>query len=317
MEVKTMNMSTVKDTKLETKKKNTDIFKNYQLYLMLLPGIIYVFLFHYISIYGVQIAFRDFEAVKGFWGSDWVGMANINRFFRSPDFTTIIWNTLSISLYQLIIGFPLPIILALFLNHCPSNRFRKIVQNITYAPHFISVVVLVGMLLVMMSPRGVFSTMVKWTGAAPELYMGKPEYFRHIFVWSGIWQSLGWNSIIYIAALSGVSPELHEASIVDGANKLERIWHIDLPTIIPTAVILLVLAAGGLMSVGFEKAFLMQNSMNITRSEIISTYIYKKGLMDVDYSFSTAVGLFNNVINFILLITVNKIAKKLTDSSLW
>lgn len=312
-----MKPSTVNNVQLNHSKSYIEIFKNYQLYLMLLPGIIYVFIFHYIPIYGVQIAFRDFEAVKGFWGSDWVGMANINRFIRSPDFANLIWNTISISLYQLIVGFPLPIILALIINHCPSNRFRKLVQNVTYAPHFISVVVLVGMLLVMLSPRGVFSTMVSWAGMKPELYMGKSEYFRHIFVWSGIWQSLGWNSIIYIAALSGVSPELHEAAIVDGANKLERIWHIDIPSIMPTAVILLVLAVGGIMSVGFEKAFLMQNSMNITRSEIISTYIYKKGLLDVDYSFSTAVGLFNNLINFILLVTVNKVAKKMTDSSLW
>lgn len=284
---------------------------------MLIPGMVYLFLFNYIPMYGVTIAFKDFMASKGIMGSPWVGMENFERIWRSPDFFPILWNTLILSVYQLVLTFPLPIIISLLINACSSKRFGKFIQNLTYAPYFISVVVLVGMMMILFSPTGVFNVLIEKMGGEAQLFMGEAKYFRHMFVLSAVWQTTGWSSIIYLAALSGVNPELHEAALIDGASKLKRILYIDLPWILPTAVIILTLNAGKVMSLGFEKAYLMQTSLNISVSEILSTYVYKKGLLDVDYSFSAAVGLFNNVINLILLLAVNKVSKKLTDSSLW
>lgn len=292
--------------------------RNYVLYLLLLPALAYIIIFNYIPIYGVQIAFRDYDATLGFWGSPWVGMANFEKFFRSPNAWQIIKNTVLLSGYQLIAGFPLPIILALLINQCRGRRFKKLVQNITYAPYFISMVVLVGMMQIMFSPNsGVINTMIKALGGEEIFFFGEMGMFRHLYVWSGVWQKMGFDSIIYIAALSGVSMEIHEAAIVDGASKFKRMLHIDLPAIVPTMMIMLILAVGQIMSIGFEKVYLMQNSINSPVSEIISTYIYKKGLINVDYGLSSAVGLLNNVINCILLFTVNKASDKLTGSSLW
>ena len=293
------------------------ILKNYQLYLMLIPGVVFIFIFNYIPIYGVQIAFRDYFANLGFFRSPWVGFENFNRFFSSPDMGMILYNTLYISIYSLVLGFPIPIIFSLLLNYSPSNKLKKLAQNITYAPHFISVVVLVGIMFVFFAPSGAGSKIAAVFGVNPKLIMGTASYFPHIYVWSGIWQSTGWNSIIYLAVLSGVDPELHEAAIVDGANIMHRILNIDIPYLLPTAVILLVLSVGSIMNVGFEKVFLMQNSLNIMRSEVIATYVYKMGLLNSDFSYAAAVGLFNNVINFGLLITVNQIAKKLSGYGLW
>ena len=293
------------------------IRKNWPLYVMLIPGIVYLFLFNYVPMYGVTIAFKDFMASKGIMGSPWVGMEHFERIWRSPDFLPILWNTLVLSLYQLVVTFPLPIIISLLINSCASKRFGKFIQNLTYAPYFISVVVLVGMMMILFSPTGVFNVIIEMFGGTPQLFMGEEKYFRHMFVFSAVWQTTGWSSIIYLAALSGVNPEYHEAALIDGASKLKRILYIDFPYILPTAVIILTLNAGKVMSLGFEKAYLMQNSLNMGVSEILSTYVYKKGLLDVDYSFSAAVGLFNNVINLILLLIVNKVSKKLTDSSLW
>lgn len=291
---------------------------NYFLYIFLIPATIHILTFSYGPMYGVQIAFKDFFAFKGIEGSPWVGLKHFKTFFESPRFWLLFGNTVTISLYSLIASFPMPVILALLLNYTPKQGLKRFTQTVSYAPHFISIVVMAGMLNVFLSPRsGFINTLLGLIGIEPIFFMGIPGAFKHIYVWSGIWQSTGWSSIIYLAALSGVSPELHEAAIIDGANKVQRIWNIDIPTIMPTMVILLVMSFGSVMNLGYEKAFLLQNSLNINAAEIISTYTYKIGLQQAQYSYSTAIGLFNNVINLVLLISVNKIAKVLSGSSLW
>ena len=292
--------------------------ENYDLYLFLAPAFITLILFSYWPIYGIQIAFRDFSPKLGFTGSPWVGWANFQRFFESPYFVTVLKNTIILSAYSLIAGFPIPIILALLLNAMPSKRYRKIIQTVTYAPNFISVVVMCGMIVLFLSPRsGIINQLVAFLGGEKVNFMGKAEYFRHIYVWSGVWQTMGWSSVIYFAALSGVSPELHEAAIVDGATRFQRILHIDLPSIMPTATILLILNFGSLMSLGFEKVLLLQNDLNKSTSEIIATYVYQIGLVDNDPSFSTAINLFNSIINLALLASMNFVSDKLSGNSLW
>lgn len=287
------------------------MLKCWQLYVLLLPTLVFFIVFCYVPMYGVQLAFKDYNAMLGITGSPWVGFEHFRRFFESYQFKQLLGNTLSLSIYQLAVSFPVPIILALALNQVKNARFKKVVQTVTYAPHFISIVVLVGMLNVFFSTNGgLVNEIVKFFGGEPKLFLGQEQYFQHMYVWSGVWQSMGWSAIIYLAALSGVSPELHEAAVVDGASKIKRIWHIDIPAILPTIIILLILNCGQIMSIGFEKAFLMQNSLNIGTSEIIPTYVYKMGLLNAQYSFSTAVGLFNSVINCTLLFVVNKISKK-------
>lgn len=295
--------------------------KNFQktkvLYLFVLPGMIFLLLFNYLPMYGVQIAFRDYRPLDGITGSRWVGWAHFQTFFESYQFEQLIKNTLALSFYSLIAGFPLPIIYALFLSYLNSNRLRRSSQMITYAPHFISTVVFVGMITIFLGTDGIINQLIVKTGGKAVRFMGKPEWFRHIYVWSGVLQSTGWNSIMYISVLASVSPELHEAAIVDGANKRQRMWYIDIPTLVPTMVILLILNTGQLLNVGFEKAFLLQNSVNLDYSEIISTYVYKIGIQGSQFSYSSAIGLFNNVINFAVILTVNKLAGKLSDISLW
>ena len=299
-------------------KKWRSIKSNYMLYLFILPSFAYLMIFNYAPMYGVQIAFKNFTASAGIWGSPWVGFDHFLRFFNSFQFWSLLRNTLALSVYSLIAGFPMPIILALLLNYSPFVKLKKVVQTTTYAPYFISTVVLVGILMVFLSPRsGVINQFITMFGGTPVLFMGRADLFSSIYVWSGVWQQTGWASIIYIAVLTGVDPQLHEAAIVDGANKLQRIWHIDIPAIVPTIVILFILNIGRILSVGFEKAFLMQTDANLAASEIISTYVYKVGILSAQFSFSTAVGLFNNVINVIILISANKLGKKLTGSSLW
>ena len=247
-----------------------------------------------------------------------MGLKHFNLFFNSPRFFVLLQNTLTLSLYSLAASFPLAIILALVLNYTPRHGLKRFAQTVSYAPHFISTVVLVGMLNVFFSPRsGFVNTILGMFGVDPIFFLGDPKWFKHMYVWSGVWQSTGWGSIIYLAALSGVSPDLHEAAIIDGANKLQRIWNIDIPTIMPTMVILLVMNFGSIMNVGYEKVFLMQNDLNLSASEIISTYTYKIGLQGAQYSYSTAIGLFNNVINFVMLVIVNRVARALSGSSLW
>lgn len=292
--------------------------RNWVLYLFVLPAVAYVIIFNYIPMYGIQIAFKDYRAGLGIWGSPWAGLKWFNRFFSSPNCWTLIKNTLTISLYSLIAGFPFPIILALILNYTKSMKFKRFAQTITYMPYFISTVVLVGMISLFFSPSsGFINTIIKAFGGEAIYFLGDPKLFKHIYVWSGIWQGMGYSSIIYIAALSGVSPELHESARIDGANIVQRMWHIDIPTILPTVVILLVMNVGSIANVGYEKVYLMQNSLNLSTSEVISTYVYKVGLESAQFSFSTAIGLMTTVINFILLIIANTTANKLTGSGLW
>jgi putative aldouronate transport system permease protein len=268
--------------------------------------------------YGLQIAFKNFNPVKGFSGSPWVGFDNFERFFESYQLTTIIKNTLGISIYELLVSFPAPIILALMINQLTSERFKRFVQTVTYAPHFISTVVVVGIVYLLLSPKtGAVNSFLGLFGVEPIFFMGSPEWFKTVFVFSGVWQSVGWGTIIYLAALTAVNPDLHEAATVDGATKLQRVIHIDIPSIMPTVIIMLIMNMGHMMSVGFEKVYLMQNQLNVDSSETIQTYVYKAGLVQAQYSYASAIGLFNTVINFILLISVNKIAKSLKQTSLW
>ena len=295
-----------------------DIKRNYDLYLLSIPTFIFFLVFHYGPMYGVQIAFKNFMASKGIMGSPWVGFEHFQRFFRSYHLWTLIKNTLGISLYSLIVGFPASIILAIMLNEVRHKQYKKAVQMITYAPHFISVFVLVGMMAVFLSPKtGIINQVIKNLGGEAITFMAEPKWFKSLYVWSGVWQGVGFGSIIYISALSGIDPQIHEAAIVDGATKLQRIWNIDIPGILPTAVILLIMNVGSIMSVGFEKILLMQNSLNMISSDVISTYVYRVGLLGAEFSFSSAVGLFNAVINAILLVLANTIARKFSETSLW
>ncbi len=297
------------------------ILSKWQLYLFLLLPLVYILLFAYVPMAGLQIAFKKFSPGLGIWGSPWVGFDNFTKFFASYQFQRVILNTVSISFYSLAAGFPIPIILALMLNSMRSAWYKKTVQMVTYIPHFISTVVMVGMLLQMINPRiGVFAVLYTAISGneAPNL-IALPEAFKHLYVGSGVWQSMGWSSIIYIAALSGVDPELHEAAQIDGASRFKRVMHIDFPCLLPTATILLILAVGQIMNVGFEKIFLMQNNLNRRASEVISTYVYQIGLSSSsqNFSYATAIGLFNSLVNFTLIITVNKLTKKLSNNSLW
>lgn len=292
--------------------------QNYQLYIFLIPAIVFIALFMYTPLYGLQIAFKNYRPGAGIWGSAWVGLKWFNQFFSTPRCWEIVKNTLTISIYSLIAGFPLPICLAIILNYVKNLRFKKFAQTVTYMPYFISTVVLVAMMSLFFSPTsGFINTIIKAFGGEPVYFMGISRLFPHMYVWSGIWQSMGYSSIIYIAALSGVSPELHESAVIDGANILQRIWHIDIPTIMPTMIILLIMSCGNIMNVGYEKVYLMQNDLIADVSEIISTYVYKIGLINNQFSFSTAIGLMNNVINFVILVAANKLSNKIFGSGLW
>lgn len=302
------------------KKQNqlmTRIWKHRDYYLMLLPAVVYVILFHYAPMYGLQIAFKNYKVTLGVAGSPWIGFRNFTDFFQSYYFVTLLKNTLVLSLYSLLVGFPIPIIIALILNEI-KGKFKNFTQTILYAPHFISLVVLVSIINSMLSPsQGVVNTILEMLGMERNYFMANPDYFRHIYVWSGVWQGMGWGAIIYLAALSGVDPTLHEAADIDGATRLQKIIHINIPVIMPTIIIMLILQMGKIASVGYEKVYLMQNSMNMETSEIISTYVYKRGILNSNYSFSAAVGLFNNVINVILVLIANHVSKKVSETSLF
>jgi len=313
-----MNANTLTGTSVHKKKKLNRWLRNYELYLFLLPTLAYFVIFHYVPMYGLQIAFKNFIAVKGITGSPWVGLEHFERFFNSAQFGIIIKNTLLISLYELLFAFPVPIVLALLLNQVTSSKFKRVVQTVTYAPHFISVTIVVGMLYLFLSPHnGLVNHLLQALGMEPVFFLGSESWFKTVFITSGIWQNAGWSTIIYLAALTSVNPDLHEAAIMDGANKWQRIFHIDIPSIMPTIMILLILSVGNFMTVGFEKIYLMQNSLNAGSSEVIQTYVYKTGLLGAQYSYSTAIGLFNSVINFILLLAINTVAKKANQASLW
>ena len=291
--------------------------KNWVCYLFILPMLIYVIIFNYIPMYGIQLAFKDYRVADGIWGSAWVGLKHFKTFFESYQFKDLLWNTLSLSLYSLIAGFPMPIIFALLLNYITNVKLKKVVQMVTYAPHFISTVVYCGMILIFLSSDGVINQLLKLIGIDSVAFLTNPSNFRHIYVWSGVLQNIGWGSIMYISVLTSVDPTLHEAATVDGATRFQRLLHIDLPAIVPTMVIMLIMRAGEIMDLGFEKAFLLQNNINLDYSEIIATYVYKIGIQGGQFSYSSAIGLFNNVINMALLVVVNKIAKKVSDVSLW
>ena len=294
------------------------IRQHWPLYLFLLPTIVYFLLFRFYPLYGLQLAFKNYRVVDGIAGSPWVGFDHFKRFFTTADFGKLMWNTLSVSVFTLIFTFPLPIILALLLNQLPSLKYKKLVQTTVYAPHFISTVVMVGMIFLFTSPSsGLINKIIEVFGGKALHFTAEPSWFVPMYVISEIWQSTGWGSILYLAALAGVSPELHEAALVDGANKFQRVWHIDIPGILPTIVIMMILNAGKVMNVGFEKAYLMQTSLNIRASEIIATYVYKRGVLKSQISLATAVGLFDSVVNMILVVSVNWISRRVTDSSLF
>nr|WP_240489071.1 ABC transporter permease subunit [Cohnella thermotolerans] len=288
------------------------------MYLLIVPPVLYFIIFKYIPMFNAVLAFKDYNVIKGIWGSPWVGMKYFNLFFHNPVFGTLLKNTLFISLYLLAAGFPIPIILALALNEVKSGRFKRVVQLVTYAPYFISTVVMVSIIMLFLAPNlGIVNMILGSLGIDSINFLGNPNMFRSVYVWSEVWQSAGYSAVIYLAALAGVDPSLYEAARVDGASRLQKIWNVDVPGILPAAVIILILNVGNVMSIGFEKIYLLQNPLNTTTSEIISTYVYKIGLLNANYSFATAVGLFNSVINLILLVTVNFAAKRLSKNSLW
>jgi putative aldouronate transport system permease protein len=303
--------------------KIQNTYKRYwQLYVFLILPVVYIIIFSYIPMMGVQIAFRKFSYMGGIWGSPWVGLTNFRKFFNSYMFTRVIGNTLRISLYDIFAGFPFPIIFALCLNTIEHQRFKKFLQTITYMPHFISVVVIVGILMQIFHPlNGLYGIIVKAiTGSQAVDLFGRPESFSHLYVWSGIWQSFGWSSIIYVATLTSVPEELYEAARIDGAGRFKMVLHVDLPALAPTITILLILRLGSIMSLGFEKAWLMQNNLNLQASELISTFVYKQGLAaggPTDFSYAAAIGFFNSLVNLALILLVNKIANKLSETSLW
>ncbi|WP_022774336.1 ABC transporter permease [Butyrivibrio sp. AE2015] len=295
-----------------------NIKKYYQLYLLLLPSAVLLFCFAYLPMVGIVIAFQNYSPALGILKSPFVGMKNFMQYFRSYQFSVTIKNTLVLSLYSILVGFPLPILLALMCNQMKTRGFKKVFQVITYLPHFISTMVMCGLILIFLSPSsGLFANLFKLLGHEFPNVMSSAAGFKHVYVWSDIWQHLGWDSIIYLAALAGIDPTYYEAATVDGVSTLQKIKYIDIPMIMPTAMVLLIMRAGSILGIGFEKVFLLQNVQNIMSSEIISTYVYKMGMQSMQYSLSTAIGLFNTVVNVIVLVLVNLMAKKLTDSSLF
>lgn len=310
---KSTNISEKSLKKAKKADRRKRIKRDKWLYVLMLPGIILTLVFKYFPMYGAVIAFKDYNPLKGILGSEWVGFTHFIDFLNAPNFNMLLTNTVKISFYELIFGFLPPIILAIGLNQIISKKFKKRIQLILYAPNFISVVIIVGMLFLFLSTNGPINALLeKFTGTS-FWFMSDADLFRPVYILSGIWQGIGWASILYTATLSGVSPELYEAANIDGANILQKIWYIDIPAMKPVMIINFILSVGAIMNVGYEKAFLMQTSMNLPASEIISTYVYKVGLQSGNYSYSAAVGLFEMVINVILLFTVNFIIKKLND----
>ncbi len=294
-------------------------FRDYwQLYLLIIPAVVFTIIFCYYPMYGAQIAFRDYKFSKGFFGSEWVGLKHFERYITSSNFWTLLRNTLVINLHNLLVGFPAPIILSLMLNELGSERYKKTVQMIIYAPHFISVVTMCGMVrLFLQRETGVINILLMLLGGTGQDWLSKPEMFSTIYVLSGVWQNVGWGTIIYLAALSGVDPQIIEAAKIDGASRFQKIIYIDLPSILPTVTILLIMTLGSMMSTGFEKVLLLQNQLNIERSDVFATFVYRLGIKDAQYSYTTAVGLFNSVVNVILLASFNWLAKVSTKTSLW
>jgi len=292
--------------------------RHWQLYLLAIPPILYFLIFKYVPMANAILAFKDYNVIKGIWGSPWAGTKYFELFFQNPAFFTLIKNTLYISFYQLAVGFPIPILLALALNEIKNARFKRTVQMVTYAPYFISTVVMVSIIMLFLAPRlGIVNTIFSAFGMEAVNFLGDAKWFRSVYVFSDVWQSAGYSAVIYLAALAGVDPSLYEAAKVDGASRFQKIINVDLPGLMPAAVIILILSVGNMMAIGFEKMYLLQNPLNLSTSEIISTYVYKIGLLNANYSFATAVGLFNSVVNLVLLLVVNTIAKRASSTSLW
>jgi len=315
--VQVHNVANPKVSFVKSKTKWKAIRRNWDLYLLITPVIAYFIIFHYFPMYGIQIAFKDFIATKGIWGSPWVGVKHFQRFFDSYYFWRLIGNTFGIGIYTLLVAFPIPIIIALMLNEVRIDKFKRTVQTVIYAPHFLSTVVVVGMLLLFLKPDGLINQVIALLGGKSIDFITEPAWFKTLYVFSDVWQTMGWSSIIYLAALTAVDHQLHESAMIDGATRLKRIWHINIPSIMPTIVILFILNAGSVMAVGFEKIYLMQNTLNMSASDVISTFVYRSGILEAQYSFSAAVGLFNSIINFIMLVMVNYFAKKVNETSLW
>ena len=292
--------------------------RHWQLYLLLAPAVIYLIVFKYWPMYGVQIAFRNYNPIDGFMGSEWVGLEHISRFLHSFQFSRVFVNTIAINVLGLVFGFPVPIVLALLINQLGSRRLKSFIQTVLFSPAFISTVVVVGMLFVLLSPRsGLVNNVISLAGGTPVNFMNEEGWFRPIYVLSDIWQNAGFSMIIYLAALAGIDPSLHEAARVDGANRWQRLWHIDLPGIRPVISIMLILAVGNLLNIGFEKALLMQTDLNLGASQIIQTYVYDVGLKSAQFSYSAAISLFNSVLNMILLLVFNQVAKRAGQTSLF
>ncbi|MBO0981676.1 sugar ABC transporter permease [Microbacterium sp. SD291] len=292
--------------------------RSWQLYVLLAPALLYIVIFKYWPMYGAQIAFRDYNPALGFSGSPWVGLEHFIRFIGSFQFERLIANTLTLNALGLLIAFPVPIILALIVNQLQSERFKKFTQTVLYSPSFISIVVVVGMIHLLFSPRsGIVNNAIVAFGGEPIFFMGSPDWFRPLYIGSDIWQNAGFSMIVYLAALTAIDPALHEAARVDGATKLQRIRHIDIPGIMPVITILFILAIGNLFNLGFEKVLLMQTDLNLPTSEVIQTYVYEIGLQQAQFSYSAAIGLFNSLINLVLLLTFNWVAKRAGQSTLW
>ena len=292
--------------------------RHWQLYLLIIPPLAYFAIFKYLPMINAIIAFKNYNVVAGVWGSPWAGLKHFNGFFGNPVFWQLIRNTFTLSAYYILASFPIPIILALALNEVRLRLFKQTVQLVTYAPYFISTVVIVSMTILILSPRiGLAGDVFGFFGIPAVDVLARADYFRHVYVWSDIWQTAGYSAVIYIAALSSIDPSLYEAAKVDGASRIQKIIHVDIPGIMPTAIIILILGVGNIMQVGFEKAFLLQNPLNLSQSEIISTYVYKTGLLNANFSLATAINLFNAVINLVLLVSVNALAKRVTGRSLW
>jgi putative aldouronate transport system permease protein len=291
--------------------------RNKHVLLMLTPVVLYYLLFHYQPMYGAQIAFKDFSPVKGIWNSPWAGFKHFLTFFNSYYAERVIWNTILLNLYDIVLGFPAPIVLALLLNEIKNNLFKGSIQTITYLPHFISLVVVSGIILDFLARDGVANQLLGFAGVEPIPFMLLAEWFRPVYVVSGIWQNVGWASIIYLAALSGINPELYEAAKVDGAGRWRQMLNVTLPGLAPTIVIMLILRLGRMMDIGLEKVLLLYNPSTYSTADVISTFVFRKGMLEMSYSYSTAVELFNSVINFTMLVLVNRMSRKISDSSLW
>ncbi|WP_252227383.1 ABC transporter permease [Caldicoprobacter algeriensis] len=307
-----------KQPNIVVKKFIVTISKHKYLYLMLIPGIAFFIIFHYIPMYGAVIAFKEYNIMQGILGSPWIGFKYFKHAFESPFFGEILWNTFIISVYKLIWGFPAPIILALLLNEVKNMKFRRTIQTVSYLPHFISWVVIGGMFTDLLSPQtGIVNNIIKMFGGQPIYFMASKEWFRTVLVVSSIWKEVGWNSIIYLAALSSIDPQLYEASQIDGANRWQQTWYITLPGIMSTIAILLILRLGNILNAGFEQVFIMYNPSVYEVADIIDTWVYRVGLQGMRYSLATAVGLFKSVVGFILVITSNWLAKRMGESGIW